>query len=269
MPQFQYTDKLLSIGQVAEDGTSDADSYANELLAQVTEVAIGGTTDGTYTVQFEGEEGTFQFSFVASGNTADQIADGLAAAAAADEDLLGIVDASSTSGTPLALQFIHAGFPYTITFPSNPAGNMTATNTQAAGGVDIPLGVGLMAAVTPEDAARLPVAGDTDDSLFVGVSVKTISNTSNSLAGTFADSSETQAGNTLRALVRGTCAVEVEDAVTFKGPVFMRTTASANGTQLGAFRSDNDGGNAIAITNAEFRRATTGPGVTLLRLDRI
>ena len=64
MPQFDFVQEQLLLGAVATTnaGGGDIDSYTNEVLAQVNTIPIGGTTDGTYTVQLDGDEGTFQFS---------------------------------------------------------------------------------------------------------------------------------------------------------------------------------------------------------------
>lgn len=57
MPQFDYEMPVAVNGQIATGDPRSIASYTNELLAQESEVAIGGTTDGTYTVQIDGEEG--------------------------------------------------------------------------------------------------------------------------------------------------------------------------------------------------------------------
>ena len=70
MPQFSYDHPVAINGQIASMSPATVDSYENPLLAQVSTVTVGGTTDGVYTVQIDGPEGSFQVSFTASGNTA-------------------------------------------------------------------------------------------------------------------------------------------------------------------------------------------------------
>lgn len=59
--------------------------------------------------------------------------------------------------------------------------------------------------------------------------------------------------------------VRVEEAVTPDDAVFMRFTAGV-GEQKGAFRTDTDGGDAVAVTKARFLSSTTGAGIAKLRL---
>ena len=139
MPQFSYDHPVAINGQIASMYPITVDSYENPLLAQVSTVTVGGTTDGVYTVQIDGPEGTFQVSFTAAGNTADQIAAGLEAAADLDPDLLNIAVASSATNV-LTLTFIHPGSVYTVSAPSAPSA-LTVATSQAAGGVTVGLGV--------------------------------------------------------------------------------------------------------------------------------
>ncbi len=53
-------------------------------------------------------------------------------------------------------------------------------------------------------------------------------------------------------LRRGRVRVYVEEAVTPADDVYVRHTANGQLTQLGAFRTDNDGGNALAFAAAKY-----------------
>lgn len=264
MPQFDFVQEQLLLGAVATTtaGGGDIDSYTNEVLAQVNTIPIGGTTDGVYTVQLDGDEGTFQFSFTASTNTADQIADGLAAAVLADPDLLNIVDASATSGTPVLLTFRHTNQVWTITFPSNPGSNMTLTTTTAAGGTDIGLGLAVVSG-TAQNFCIAPTAGSVAAD-FLGVTERSLASQINRGIPTDVDSFEP--GNSVSVLSRGDITVFAEDAVTFGAQVFVRIVAT--GTEsFGAIRSDVDGTDAIAWPGAIFQDTSTAAGLVRIRVN--
>lgn len=264
MPQFDFVQEQLLLGAVAtaNAGGGDIDSYTNEVLAQANTIPIGGTTDGTYTVQLDGEEGTFTFSFVAVAQTADQIADGLAAAATADPDLLNIVTVAGTPGTPVLLTFLHANQAWTITFPSNPGTNMTLTTTTAAGGTDIGLGLVVVSGTAQNFVIAPTVASVAAD--FLGVTERSLFAQINRGIPTEVDAFEP--GNTVSVLSRGDIVVFSEDAVTANAPVFVRTTAT--GTEVfGAVRSDADGGDALTWPGAIFRDTSTAAGLVRIRVN--
>ena len=75
-------------------------------------------------------------------------------------------------------------------------------------------------------------------------------------------------GATLSVMEEGESVVEVEDAVAFNGAVFVRTQNPGPGQHLGGFRSDADGGDAIAMTGARYRSATTGNGLAKVTINR-
>jgi hypothetical protein len=264
MPQFDFNHPVLVKGQIAESGPRLIDSYTNELLAQSNDIPIGGTTDGDYTVQIDGEEGTFTFTFAASGNTADQIADGLAAAVLADDDLANIVVAASTSGTPLELRFIHTGKVYTISFPSNPGSNMTNTLVQAAGGVDFQLGVGVVQG-SADDLGAAPSASTVDADV-LGFSV--IGMETRVAEGLSTNVDVISPGGVISTMRMGTFAAEVEEAVAANAQAFMRIQNPGPGQFVGSLRSDVDGGNAIALTGVIFKTSTAGVGLAVVKVNR-
>lgn len=271
MPQFDYGNgtgqPVYRNGQIADGGPRAIDSGINELLAQANSIAVGGTTDGTYTVRIIGEEGTFDVSFVASTNTADEIADGLAAAVLADAALTNIVSAAATSGTPLLLDFVHPGRDYDILFPSNPGTNMVNTLSQAAGGTAIGLGVAVqtgsgdnLVAVVDSGTTDAEIAGIT----VLNVGVQFNDGNDGGLDGT----DQFEAGVTVSAMRQGRCVVVVETAVAKDDPVFARIQNAAAGVPLGQLRNTADGGNTVALTGAKFHTAAAAGGLAVVTLNR-
>jgi hypothetical protein len=72
-------------------------------------------------------------------------------------------------------------------------------------------------------------------------------------------------GETVPCLYKGDIAVVTETAVVDRGAVYCRVAASANGTELGAFRADDDGGSAVLVPNARFVRDAAEAGVAWCR----
>jgi len=61
--------------------------------------------------------------------------------------------------------------------------------------------------------------------------------------------------------------VVVEEAVSRGADAFARHTVNGGLDQLGAFRSDADTANAVAVPNARFESSTTGAGIALLAIN--
>ena len=93
-------------------------------------------------------------------------------------------------------------------------------------------GVFVVRGTDPGKEVDLPSDSDTH---FYGVTIRSQVNIS----------AETPVGGQVDVLQAGQVAVEVEDAVTAGGLVYVRTTAGV-GEELGAVRSDADGGDAVA-----------------------
>ncbi len=262
MPQFQYNMPQWLVGQIASMSPWTVDSYANPLLNQITEVTVGGTTDGVYTLQVDGEEGSFQFSFTAAGNTADEIAAGLEAAADLDPDLVNIVDVSSAANV-VTLDFIHDGMTYLVTAPSAPSA-LTIANSQEAGGVRVDLGVAV--AQGPLDDQAQPLGAATVDADVLGITIRSIDMETNE--GVPALDDGYRPGATMAVQRGGEVIAPVEDAVTAGAPVFARIVLNAAGQQLGGLRSDADGGDAIQLSATVFRTSTTGAGLARIKINR-
>lgn len=262
MPQFQYDQPVAINGQIASMSPWTVDSYENPLLSQESTVTVGGTTDGVYTVQIDGPEGTFQVSFTAAGNTADQIAAGLEAAADLDPDLLNIAVASSATNV-LTLTFIHPGSVYTITAPSAPSA-LTVAAVTAAGGVTIGLGVAVVQGALDDQAALL--AGGSVDADVLGITIRSLDMNVNQGDPVVDDG---YFGGATMAIMRGgELFANVEDAVAAGGGVFARIVVNAAGQVLGGLRSDADGGDAIALAACTFRTTTTAAGLARIKINR-
>ena len=266
MPQFDYTHRALMLGQIATTENWDIDSYINELLAQESKVTVGGAAvAGTYTIQIDGPDAnSIQVSVVAAGaETPAQLVAAFLAAINADPDFTNLLVATN-SAPILDLAFLHPGQVYVVSFPSDPNSILSNATSQAAGGVSLPLGVGVVPGSAAEFAVA-PSAGKTDAD-FLGITIMgTVEIMVND--GLATSLSVFAPGCSVSVMEVGACVVQTEDAVAFNGPVFMRIVAT--GTEVfGAFRSDADGGDAILITGAKFRSATTGAGLAVVKVNR-
>lgn len=269
MPQTNYTQAQWRNGQIADASTHDTDSFTNELFAQHNTVPIGGTTDGLYRIQLDGPESEQLFiDFTASSNSADEIADGLAAFVLADPDLLNIVDASATSGTPLDLQFLHPGQEWLVSFPSNPGTNMTLTVTQVAGGLNI--GLGLFVVRGSADAfAKLPTTATLDANV-LGVTTEDLVFQVNSINPTVGTDNEAIPGDTIPATRRARVALLVEGAVAADTKARLRIGGTIPpGGKIGRLTAAPLVGNeVIELEGVVFKTSTTGNAIAVVSLDR-
>jgi hypothetical protein len=126
-------------------------------------------------------------------------------------------------------------------------------------GAGIPVGRGVVRDLTNGDAAvKLPAAGATD---FYGVAILTdrlIKARSGLGSASTVEYDDKDAVNVLRA---GACWVYCEDAVSAGDAVFMRFQNAGAGEEVGSFRSDVDGGDAVAVTGAIFGKTITAAGL--------
>jgi len=90
-------------------------------VAQVINIALGGSDDGTYTVNVNGTE----YSFVASSVSEADIVDGLVAAINGGSEPLTLTD----NGTDFDLTANVAGVPFSVSLVANPNDNITLTTT--------------------------------------------------------------------------------------------------------------------------------------------
>lgn len=76
-------------------------------------------------------------------------------------------------------------------------------------------------------------------------------------------------GNQVPVGHRGGYILVCETAIDEAGQLFYRITPSGANTQRGAIRNDNDGGNAIALSNARALRSVTAAGVVPVALNLV
>ena len=254
MPQFNYTPASGLPGMLSIWSPEDIDSLLVAVPVQKDEVQIGGTTDGDYWVQIQGDEGTFTIKFAAAGQTAIQIAAGLAANAASQVGLNNIVSTAATVGTQFRLDFIHPGSAYVVSFSSNPGGNMSLTQVQSSAGS--PLSPGYAVASDDGVTARPAKVGDTA-AQFWGTACRN-SDLLNPNGGLGGRDIQFQPADMVSACPRGEMWVPVETAVNVNDPVFFRVNAT--GTQIaGAYGNTADGGNAVQVVG-KFKTKATAPG---------
>lgn len=206
---------------------------------QITTIAVGGATDGTYTVRITSPAGTrpgataVDSSFAATGSSADLIGAALATAINAQIELRNLLRASyNATNDTLVLTAVRTGESFTVAFPSNPGTHLTQTATQSPVVSTLPLGVGM---VSTDGAIASRPSAVTD--LLAGVVKR-----GRGIEGRDDNSAEFhQAGDTLELLTEGDVFVESEQDVTNENaPVYMRVVATGDEV-LGAFRASPDG----------------------------
>ena len=74
-------------------------------------------------------------------------------------------------------------------------------------------------------------------------------------------------GKTMSILRRGRVYVQSEDAVVAGGKVYARVTPNGANTQLGALRSDVDGGSAVLVTGCRFKDSGAAGAIVTLDID--
>lgn len=119
----------------------------------------------------------------------------------------------------------------------------------------------------PDRQAKHPAAaGDMDDVLkILGVVISShhLESKSDGLDASYPDK---ETGNVMH---EGRVLVKVEEAVSPTDAVFARHTANGPLTKLGAFRTDNDGGNAAAVPNARFITSAAADELAVLEITRL
>ncbi len=73
--------------------------------------------------------------------------------------------------------------------------------------------------------------------------------------------------DTVPVLKKGKVYVVTEESVDPTKAVFCRYTANGGGKTIGQFRTDEDGGKAFVIANAQWRQTVTGAGTALLEIN--
>jgi len=272
MPQFSYDRKLALNGQECDGyGPRLVKSFTNALLAQESDIVLGAFSNGTYTVRLSNADGRvidISTGAITPANIAAIVA---ALEAAADalvtdlEDSLENVAVVTDASPNLEIRFIHPGEDWTISFPSNPDGDMSHTLVQAAGGTNIALGVFVVRGAE-DDECKAPVNGSVDAD-FVGMTTR---NTEALVMDyTTGDPVFEPADTVSVKSVGANWTDKVEDAVSAGAPVYVRRIATAANPVLGAPRSDADGGNAVLLTGAVFETSSSAGGeLVKIRMNR-
>ncbi len=253
MPQFSYVHPVAFNGQIAESGPRRIRSYLNALVAQETAILWAGTTnDAIYSVRIVGEEVDVTLAFDPGGATsANAVAEGITALAAANEDLINVVVVTDDVADTNELVFIHEDRVYTVTTIIGAGGNGTGTVSEvvAAGGTRVGLGL-VVVQDTDDREARLPTSGDTAADA-VGIVIKSADSQFNTGDATL--DSAFRPGTMLPVMQQGAAFVFTEDAVVANDAVFFRITGAALADeQVGRVRSDVDGGQAVQLFGARF-----------------
>lgn len=256
----------LAKGMIADGSDRTIDSYVNELLAQVTTVALAGVTDdaGDYTITITGPDGeVFEHTHTSPGSeTSATIATELGDLFEADEEFMAAFSiADNTTGT-LTFTARHSGREYVVEAAVE-AGTATITNTQNAGGASIGLGLAVQGGSADNLCAVLDAA--TVDADLLGIAVKSLDGSINGMDG---EATAFGPGKTVSVMKKGRAVVPVEGAVTKGGDVYVRTKAGTATNPLGGFRADDDTGNAIQMTGAKFHTSTTGRGLAVVSINR-
>jgi hypothetical protein len=261
MPQFDYTMPTLLLGQIGNADPRTIHSYANELLAQISDITFAGNGAGTYTVEVAdvGRNNVIVGTFVAGAPDAiTVIIDGLIASFI-ENGLLS--EANMVNSDPdLDFNFLNTGIDYTITLLSNPGGVMSVATTQAAGGTNVGLGLCVAQSAEGDLVARVPTA-DTDDLL--GVVHRNIDVETN-VGGSGV--TEYEPGDTFSVMKQGEVVVFATTAVAAQGDVFVRHAAGTPAAPLGSMSATDDA-ETVQLPGAKFKTATTGPGLVRVTLN--
>jgi hypothetical protein len=224
-------------------------------------VTVGGTaSNGVYSFMVNGTLVSFDRQ-----NAEDHaaIAEGLLANALDQPELLGRFD-MTVVGAVLRFRHTVPSQDFTITVVNQPGtGTLTpALVVDVDDEFSVPLGVGLVRAGAPVQGAS-PVALPSDTAVagdFFGVSRLNEASLRENEAGLI---DEFIPGTVFGAQQNEDIWVVVDDAVTAGNGVFWITDGSGT---IGGFRSDADGGNAIALTGVQFLTSTSGAGLAKIQL---
>lgn len=259
--QFSYDYPVATLGQIGTWDVGAINSLVWGLTAQTTVLALSASApDGTYTVRIEGEEGLFDSSFVAVSLNNTQITAGIAAAINANDDLENIV-----SATGLTLSFLHEGYSYDVSFPSNPeaegeVSSLTVSSETSATPARIPLGIGLVD--NGSGFARLPESGDIALDI-MGISVR------NADQVLVLDYTQPENGSLAPSAVscmrQGSCWIKSETEAAVNDPVYVRIIATGS-EQAGAIRNAADESDTILVPG-RYRTACAAGGLARIEVN--
>ena len=234
------------------------DTTMREIISRIVstqrlvQVDINGADDGTFTITIDG---VVVATFAASSSTAGAIRDDLLADLVASA---AAIQAESLSTASILIEGTDEDNDFTSAVNSTGTGGDITQAELVAFGQEIPFGVGLVAdprAAVEGNQARLPrLAAEITGGPFLGVSFRDSSIESNENG--YPDKSA------VPIVHRGRIYPLIEDPndVTPEGmpAVYCRFAAGAGGTQLGAFRTDDDTASCALVPNARYRFQADG-----------
>jgi hypothetical protein len=252
MAQTEVVDYLEIglVGQLSDASDNQVDSYINNgKQYELTEITQADAFD--YDVTINGT--LFQYTSAASGDTKSDIADGLEALINAGSEPVTAI----ASGDDLYLRADVAGTAFTLVVGTNLSNTTILSNAQ-----DIAFGKFVCQSDQADNVARLPMQA-TDITGLAGLGVVLHSH----------DAEEDDVspvgvafGKTMSILRKGRCYVQVEDAVSKGGKVYVRFTASGSYV-VGSFRSDTDSGKAAQLPNARYKTSATAGQLAEVELN--
>jgi hypothetical protein len=157
-----------------------------------------------------------------------------------------VVYATSNAATLTAIAALIAAQPFIASAVSNGTDTITITAQQ---------GFPVSATFATTGGAGQPTWTDTysNDNVFYGVALY-IQNKQNLLGPQgSAGASPYYPGDPVPVMTRGRVWVTVENTVTSDSPVYWRYIPTLSNPQVGGFRSDSDGGNALLIPSTQVR----------------
>jgi hypothetical protein len=207
---------------------------------------------------------TLNFDAVVPTDDNDVIMQGLQAVFVANEESIRLGRATVASNV-ITVQEYAPGAGFVLDSPVATGGTMTLLDTTVATG-ELLLGIGV-ALSTTEGQIRRAAPGDTAASLF-GVVVEGPGVAANE--GDPAVEDHYDVGASVALMCVGEVPVRVEEEIVIGDDVFWRVTATGDEI-FGTFRTDDDGGDAVQITNATWTspsfRDRLGRRVAMLKVS--
>lgn len=258
--QYDYTLSARQNGQVLS-AQSDEVSLVNPITAQVSTATVGGTTDGVYTLQVVGPQGTWSWSYTASSNTAAQIATAIEAVADADDTFKGIGTVEDSTAD-VVITFLDARSEYTVTWTADASGASTVATTTAAGGTVCPYGV--VVALTLDGKLTRPGSLQATD--LIGVVVRgTESQVTN---GSTTPTEGVQPGQVARVIKRGIVACKVGTAVLPDDSADYRSSSGTTDIPVGTLgNSALPSGTAVPNGSVRFLTTTGAQGIAAVAVN--
>lgn len=262
-------------GQRTNVRHSDEISSRVNTSRKLASVAVTAANSDTYTLTINGTD----FTYTADGSaTTGEIVLGLKALInAGTEPVL-----ASGTDTPLLVEStrdseFNADFSDTSAANRRITGDFSITESETnlgtpvvlvAQGQEMPAGLGVCMdeRSTDDQAIRLPrQATDVTSARFLGVLLNDLAKVA--YASTY--SKQTFHRNTMvPVLEHGECFVRVEQDVSKGDAAYCRFAAGSGGTQLGAFRKDDDTTSAALCAHAVFESAGLSGGLAKLKVSR-